>query len=203
MWVFRARCAQVWMVVKLSGEISTVVGDLLCSKIAIPVWHRWILSLPFQTICLLKMPRCLHCCPQRNDFPPSDVSGQQSLDVRSWPSCEVPFVYGEVVFSPQCTNMWNVFKTMNQDKMPRIQQFFILMRKLYDLRNIYLFYNWINRLFTEENMVPRTLFEARNVAGSTKNKQIKQDEIVFSFKVRLLIQFIQSWKQRESVTYSI
>ena len=35
----------------------------------------------------------------------SDVSGQQSLGLRSWPSCVVPFVYGEVVSSSQCTNL--------------------------------------------------------------------------------------------------
>lgn len=28
----------------------------------------------------------------RNDFSPPDVSGQQSVDLRSWLSCVVPFV---------------------------------------------------------------------------------------------------------------
>ena len=34
------------------------------------------------------------------------------------------------------------------------------------IRNIYLFHNLINKLLSEENKVPRTLFEARKVAGS-------------------------------------
>ena len=33
------------------------------------------------------------------------------------------------------------------------------------------FYNWINKLFSEENEVPRTLLEARKVAGSATYKQ--------------------------------
>ena len=44
------------------------------------------------------------------------------------------------------------------------------------------FHKWINKLFSEEDKVPTTLFEARKVAGSAKYKQIKQYEIV-SFKV--------------------
>ena len=35
----------------------------------------------------------------------SHVSGQQSFDLRSWPSCVVALVYGEAVLSPQCTNL--------------------------------------------------------------------------------------------------
>ena len=53
--------------------------------------------LHFQTICLL-WSRCLQCCPQRNDFSPTDVSRQQSLDLRSWPSYVVSYIYGRVVF---------------------------------------------------------------------------------------------------------
>ena len=34
-----------------------------------------------------------------------------------------------------------------------------------------LFYNWINKLFSEENKVHRTLPEARKVAGSAKYSQ--------------------------------
>ena len=34
-----------------------------------------------------------------------DLSGQQSLDLRSRPSCVVPFIHGEVVLSPQCSNL--------------------------------------------------------------------------------------------------
>ena len=48
-------------------------------------------------------------------------------------------------------------------------------------------------LFSEENKAPWTLFEARQVAGSAKYK-VKQYDTVLSFKVSLLIRFIQSWK---------
>ena len=64
-----------------------------------PFWHGRALLLLFQTLCLLR-PRCLRCCLQRNYFPPSDVSGRQSLALRSWPSCVLPFVHGEVVVPP-------------------------------------------------------------------------------------------------------
>ena len=40
----------------------------------------WSILLHFQTVCLL-WPRCLQCCPQRDDFSPSDVSGQQCHDL--------------------------------------------------------------------------------------------------------------------------
>ena len=53
----------------------------------------------------------------------------------------------------------------------------------------------MNKLFSEEDVVPRTLFEARKVAGSAKFR-VKHYEIVLSFKVSL---FIHSWKQREVV----
>ena len=33
---------------------------------------------------------------------------------------------------------------------------------------MYFFHNWINKLFSEESEAPRTLFEARKVAGSAK-----------------------------------
>lgn len=46
----------------------------------------------------------LHYCPQKNDFSPSGADGQQSLDLKSLPSCIVPFVYGEAVLSSKCTN---------------------------------------------------------------------------------------------------
>ena len=39
------------------------------------------------------------------------------------------------------------------------------------LRNIYLFHNCINKLLSEENKVPRALFEDRKVAGSATYKQ--------------------------------
>ena len=34
--------------------------------------------------------------------------------------------------------------------------------------DIYSFLNWINKLLSEENKVPRTLFEVKNVAGFAK-----------------------------------
>ena len=40
-----------------------------------------------------------------SSFSLSGQDGQQSLDLRSWPSCVVPLIYGEVVLSPQCTNL--------------------------------------------------------------------------------------------------
>ena len=43
------------------SRISNVVSLLLCSEMVVPVWHRWILFLHFQTICLL-WTICLHCC---------------------------------------------------------------------------------------------------------------------------------------------
>ena len=36
---------------------------------------------------------------------------------------------------------------------------------------MYLFHKWMNKLFSEENKVPRILFEARKVAGSATYKQ--------------------------------
>ena len=35
------------------------------------------------------------------------------------------------------------------------------------------FYKWINKLLSEEDKVPGTLFEARRVAGSATHKQSK------------------------------
>ena len=60
-----------------------------------------------------------------------------------------------------------------------------------------LFRNRINKLFAEGIKVPRTLFEAKEVAGSATYKQRKTR--VLSFKVIFSIQFIQTWKQREFV----
>ena len=37
--------------------------------------------------------------------------------------------------------------------------------------NMYPFHSWINKLFSEENNVPRKLLEAREVAGSATYKQ--------------------------------
>ena len=46
---------------------------------------------------------------------------------------------------------------------------------------------WVKKLFSEENTVPRTLFEARKVVDSAKYKQSKQYENVLSFTVSLLV----------------
>ena len=84
MWIVRARCAQVSGCYAVLGENS--------------VQHsRWVISNVLDHLLFLLWTRCSHCCPQRNDLPPSDISGQQSLDVRSRPSCVVSFIYGEVV----------------------------------------------------------------------------------------------------------
>ena len=61
---------------------------------------------------------------------------------------------------------------------------------------MYFFSNWINKLFSEENMVSRILFKARKVAGSTTYKQIK---MVCDCVVSLFILCIQSWRQRQLV----
>ena len=50
---------------------------------------------------------------------------------------------------------------------------------------IIFFHNWINTRLSEENEVPRTLFEARKVAY-----KVKQCETVFMCKVSLFIQFV-------------
>ena len=47
---------------------------------------------------------------------------------------------------------------------------YVVLENAFELTFIILetfFHNWINRLFSEENKVPETLFEVRNVAGST------------------------------------
>ena len=52
---------------------------------------------------------------------------------------------------------------------------------------MYLFCYWVNKLFSEENKVPRTLLEARKVAGSATYK-VSEYEAVLSFKLRLFVQ---------------
>ena len=64
-------------------------GPLLWSKKAVPVWQGGIPLLLYRTISSLSSKEC---------FSPSDLSGQRSLDLRSWPSCLVPLAKGEVVF---------------------------------------------------------------------------------------------------------
>ena len=67
------------------------------------------------------------------------------------------------------------------------------------LRNIHLSHTRINKLFSEENKVPRNLFEARKVAGSAKCKQSMTVCTVLSFKVILFIVIIQLWQWRDLV----
>ena len=55
--------------------------------------------------------------------------------------------------------------------------------------NIYLFHNWVNKLFSQENKVPRKQFKARKVAGSATYKQ-----------VTLFIQFVQALNKVRSVS---
>ena len=57
--------------------------------------------------------------------------------------------------------------------------------------------NWINKLFSEENKVLRTPFEARRWQGPPPINKVEQDEIVLLFEVSLFTQFIQSWRQNE------
>ena len=52
---------------------------------------------------------------------------------------------------------------------------------------MYLFCYWVNKLFSEENKVPRTLLEAGKVAGSATYK-VSEYEAVLSFKFRLFVQ---------------
>ena len=69
--------------------------------------------------------------------------------------------------------------------------------KIYNIHEIMIqnlkksFFPYLNKQ-AEKSLFPRTLSEARQVAGSATYKQVKQCEIVLSFKVSLFIQFIQS-----------
>ena len=81
--------------------ISKILVHLLCSKLVIPVWHGQIILLLFQTDCL-HWPRLSHCCPQRNDFPLSDVRDIRVLTwgvallccaIHLWRGCFVSPVY--------------------------------------------------------------------------------------------------------------
>ena len=51
------------------------------------------------------------------------------------------------------------------------QDFNIYVIKVVEVMQTPKLENWINKLFSEENNVPRTLFEARKVAGSATYKQ--------------------------------
>ena len=50
---------------------------------------------------------------------------------------------------------------------------------------------WIKKLFSEENKLPRTLFDARKVAGSATYKQSSMKSCC-SFTVSLYIKFTES-----------
>ena len=58
-------------------------------------------------------------------------------------------------------------------------------------RNIYIFHNWTDKLFLEEDKVPRTLFEA----CPPHIDKVQQYAVVLSLKVSLF-KFTQSLKQR-------
>ena len=63
-----------------------------------------------------------------------------------------------------------------------------------------LFPYWIDKLFSEENKIHRSLFEAGNVAGSATYKQSKTVwNCVVLWAQFFFFQIIQSWKQREFV----
>ena len=49
-------------------------------------------------------------------------------------------------------------------------------------------HKWINKLFSEEKRVSRTLFEARKVAGSAKYKQMKTKSM-FIYSVSKELQY--------------
>ena len=55
------------------------------------------------------------------------------------------------------------------------------MTQWYKLTNIDIFHNWINKLFSEESKVPRTLFETRKWRGPPNINKIEQYEIMLSF----------------------
>ena len=82
----------------------------------------------------------------------------------------------------------------------------VVFEKKFKLRNIILqylwstnsnsqmfvfFLNWINKLFSEENKVPKTLFEARKLAGSATYKQWNSMKLCCPFRSVC----IQTWKQ--------
>ena len=52
---------------------------------------------------------------------------------RSWPSCVVPFVYGEVVLSPRCTNLYRI--SVITQFLPQHVGRFELLRYSHDIRN--------------------------------------------------------------------
>ena len=98
--------------------------------------------------------------------------------------------------SNQCCPLF--FGEFNQTfvrALKKIKIRILIFTKLYKLRNIYIFHKWINKLFSEENKVLWTPFEARVVAGSAKYKQSTSVKLCF-FKFSL---FIQSWKLRQFV----
>ena len=71
--------------------------------------------------------------------------------------------------------------------MDALKEHYVVLEKTFKLCFCFIFTismnKWITKLPSEENKVPRTLFEARKVAGSTK--------MLLSFKVSLFIQFTQ------------
>ena len=71
-----------------------VVGYLLYSERLIPVWQMDSFT-PLSNH-LSSLAKMLTLLSSKEWFSPSDVSGQQSLGLRSWPSCVVPFFYGRV-----------------------------------------------------------------------------------------------------------
>ena len=61
---------------------------------------------------------------------------------------------------------------------------------------IYVFRNWINKMFSEQNKVREHGLKVGRWQGPPHINTVKWYDIVSSFKVSL---FIQSWNQREFV----
>ena len=109
--------------------------------------------LLFEMICLL-WPIYSHCCPQRNDVSSSDVSGEQSLDPRSWPSFVVPFIYGEVVLTAQCTYcICAVLAALNI-----INYITLLMPECFVLRRDKFLPQLVGRFEVNQDMMPSKTF---------------------------------------------
>ena len=86
----------------------------------------------------------------------------QQQQRRNYPKGALRSSGGE--FQTQNPNIYNI-------NVPNLEFFFFLL-------------NWVNKLFSEENKVPRTQFEAWRVAGSATYKQSKTD-IFQKYTVRL------------------
>ena len=53
---------------------------------------------------------------------------------------------------------------------------------------MYFFFNWVNRLFSEENKLPEHCLKLESWQGPAQKAKVKQYEIVLSFNASLFIQ---------------